>query len=140
MRQLGLFLVALIMSVSSVASISLAATESSKQVEGESQVDQMIGQYNLYPPLEKLGRGLSNALAGWMEIPLGVNDRYNSQDTAGSIVNGLLIGLVKGVARTGVGLYETATFFLPYPEDFAPILPTLAYFNKEDRTEALPLE
>jgi hypothetical protein len=39
-----------------------------------------------------------------------------------------------------VGLYETVTFFLPYPEDFAPILPTLEYYNKSPGRRRLPLE
>ena len=34
----------------------------------------------------------------------------------------------------------TATFFLPYPEDFAPILPTLEYYKQGERHRPLPLE
>jgi hypothetical protein len=39
-----------------------------------------------------------------------------------------------------VGLYEAVTFFLPYPENFAPILPTLPYFEKNKKRRPLPLE
>ena len=108
-------------------------------VGGQDRVDEMMGRYNLNPAFEKLGRGVSNAVGGWLEVPLNIDERYSKSDTAGSILVGTAHGLVKGVVRTGVGLYETVTFFLPYPEDFAPILPTLPYFQKTKR-EPLPLE
>ncbi len=107
---------------------------------GQDRVDEMMGRYNLHPAFEKLGRGVSNALGGWLEIPLNIHQRYSKSDTAGSLLTGTAYGLVKGSVRTGVGLYETVTFFLPYPENFAPILPTLPYFQKHTRREPLPLE
>jgi len=105
----------------------------------QDRVDEMMGRYNLFPAFTKLGRGLSNFLGGWMEIPLNVRQHGSRADTAGSFFTGLAHGLVKGVVRTGVGAYETVTFFLPYPENYAPVLPTLAYFQK-NRREPLPLE
>ncbi len=89
---------------------------------------------------EKLGRGVSNFLGGWLEIPLGIHKRYATSDTAGSLFTGTAVGAFKGLVRTGVGAYETVTFFLPYPEDFAPILPTLEYFQHHTRRKPLPLE
>jgi len=106
----------------------------------QDRVDEMMGRYNLYPAFEKLGRGLSNALMGWLELPLGVHRHYTKADTGPSFLTGAAHGVVKGFVRTGVGLYETVTFFLPYPENFAPILPTLPYFRKAHRREPLPLE
>lgn len=103
-------------------------------------VDQMMGRYNVHPALNKLGRGVGNALGGWMEIPLNVGTRYSPSDSGSSFFTGLGYGIVKGVARTAVGLYETVTFFLPYPEDFAPILPTLEYYKKSPGRRRLPLE
>jgi len=47
---------------------------------------------------------------------------------------------VKGAVRTAVGAYETVTFFLPYPEEFAPILPTLEYYQHSTKRKPLPLE
>ena len=107
---------------------------------GQDQVDQLLGRYNLHPAFDKLGRGLSNALGGWLEIPLNVGKRYSTSDTGASFFTGLAHGVFKGVVRTGVGLYETATFFLPYPEEFAPILPTLQYYQKEPKRPPYPLE
>jgi putative exosortase-associated protein (TIGR04073 family) len=106
----------------------------------QDRVDEVMGRYNLHPAFNKLGRGVANALGGWLEIPLNIGQRMSSSDTGGSFFTGVAYGLFKGIVRTGVGVYETATFFLPYPEDFAPILPTLAYFQKQGRRQSLPFE
>jgi len=102
------------------------------------RVDEVMGRYNLHPAFAKLGRGLSNTLGGWLEIPLNLHQRYSTTDTAGSLFTGAISGVFKGLVRTGVGAYETVTFFLPYPEDFAPILPTLPYFQREPKERPLP--
>ncbi len=91
--------------------------------------DTFMLQHNLYPAAAKLGRGVANTLAGWMEVPLNMQKYYLPNDTGTSIFTGAAVGVFKGLIRTGVGVYETATFFLPYPEDFAPILPSLEYFR-----------
>ena len=106
----------------------------------QDKVDEAIGRYNLHPAFNKLGRGVGNALGGWMEIPLNVGTRYAQKDAVSSFFTGLAYGIVKGTVRTAVGVYETVTFFLPYPEDFAPILPTLEYYDKTPGRRPLPLE
>ena len=103
------------------------------------QVEQVFTRYNMHPAIHKLGRGVVNALFGFAEVPINIQKRFNSRDTAGSFMTGALYGVFEGLARTGVGVYETVTFFLPYPENFAPILPTLAYFDRSKR-QTLPLE
>ncbi|MBI3011885.1 MAG: exosortase system-associated protein, TIGR04073 family [Candidatus Omnitrophica bacterium] len=118
-------------------SISVVRADPSPSApRGQDRVDQLMGRYNLHPALEKLGRGVSNVLGGWMEIPLSIHKRYAENDAAASLFTGALYGLVKGAVRTGVGVYETATFFLPYPEDFAPILPTLEYFRQPGKRKS----
>ncbi len=107
---------------------------------GQDQVDEMMGKYNLNPAFEKLGRGASNFLGGWLEVPLNIQKRYARNDAAGSLFTGALHGIFRGVLRTAVGAYEAVTFFLPYPENFAPILPTLEYFQKTPGREPLLLE
>ena len=102
--------------------------------------DRAMMQYHVYPACEKLGRGLGNAVGGWLEIPYQIQQRYAERDAASSLFTGAVIGLVKGVVRTGVGIYETVTFWLPLPEQFAPILPTLPYFNKAEPRKPLLLE
>ena len=107
---------------------------------GQDRVDALMGRSNIPPALEKLGRGVSNVIGGWLEIPLTIGKRYAPADAGTSLVVGTVTGLVKGIIRTGVGAYETLTFFLPLPEDFAPILPTLEYFQRTTKRQPLLLE
>ena len=118
---------------------SVLAQYTSQAVQSD-PVDQAIDRFHLQPAFWKLGRGLSNILGGWLEIPLNMHRRYDPSDTVGSVLTGTAIGVFKGVVRTGVGAYETVTFWLPIPEDFAPILPTLEYFQKVPKHNPLPLE
>lgn len=106
----------------------------------QDRVDEVMGRYNLHPAFAKLGRGVSNALGGWLEIPLNVHKRYAASDTGGSLATGLVYGLFKGLVRTGVGVYETVTFCLPYPEHYAPVLPTLEYFQRHTKRKPLLFE
>ena len=108
--------------------------------QGQDRVDELISRYNLNPAFDKLGRGVANFCLGWTEIPITVNQRYSTSDTGTSFLSGIAVGIFKGLVRTGVGAYETVTFFLPYPENFAPILPTLEYFKKTNKRKPLPLE
>jgi len=100
--------------------------------------EQVIGRYHLQPAFTKLGRGAANTLFGWLEIPETIHERYTPDDVGTGFFTGLGIGILKGLVRTGIGLYETVTFFLPYPEGFAPLLPPLGYFQ-QGRRERLPL-
>jgi putative exosortase-associated protein (TIGR04073 family) len=106
----------------------------------QDQVDALLGKYNLHGAFTKGGRGLSNFFGGWLEIPLSIHQHYSPSDTAGSWFTGLGYGVFKGIVRTAVGAYEAVTFFLPYPENFVPILPTLDYYKKIKRDPQLPFE
>ena len=103
-------------------------------------IDDFFGPHQPHPAFDKFGRGVSNALFGWLEIPATMNERYEERNTGGSLVAGFAYGIVRGLLRTGVGVYETVTFLVPIPEHYAPILPTLAYFDKERKGRPLPLE
>ena len=116
------------------------AEESVPTSGGHDRVDEIMGRYNLNPSFTKLGRGVSNLLLGWLEIPLNVDKRYTTSDTVGSELTGAAVGVFKGAVRMGVGAYETVTFFVPLPEHFEPILPTLPYFQKHTKRKPLPLE
>jgi putative exosortase-associated protein (TIGR04073 family) len=108
--------------------------------QGPDRVDEMLGRYNLHPAFAKGGRGLSNFFLGWLEVPYNIHQHYAPSDAAASWFTGLGYGVVKGLVRTAVGFYEGVTFFLPYPENFAPILPTLPYFQRDQKRQPLPLE
>ncbi len=107
---------------------------------GADVTDAALGRYGLYPVIEKLARGAANFLGGWLEVPLGIHKRYSKDDAVTSMFAGFATGVVKGFVRTAVGLYELVTFPVPYPEDYAPILPTLEYLKHRDQREPLPLE
>lgn len=108
-----------------LVTLSVASAAPSSQPQGTNRVDEVLVRHHWYPALEKLGRGAGNIAIGWAEIPATMHIRYSERDPVTTMFSGLAIGLVKGVIRTGVGVYETVTFFLPVPKDFAPILPPL---------------
>ena len=136
-RRPGIILGAIVMSCLIASRLSEAARPAPATTD---KTDEVLLRYNLYPALEKFGRGVGNALGGWLEFPLNIHKRYTKADTGASLFTGAAVGLVKGVIRTGVGVYETVTFFLPYPEEFAPILPTLEYFKRSELRKPLLLE
>ncbi len=73
--------------------------------------------------LTKLGRGLANIFGGWAEVPKEFYARSKDSDTLGAILfTAPVVGIAKAVGRTTVGFFETATFFLPIPEDYGPIV------------------
>ena len=124
----------------SLGAASAQAEYSEPASGGQDRVDVMMNRYNLNPAFTKLGRGVSNFFFGWLEIPLNIGKRHTTNDTVGSDLAGAATGCFKGAVRTGVGLYETLTFFVPLPENFEPILPTLEYFQKHTKRKPLPLE
>jgi len=136
MRLVGISILGLIL-ILGFGSPSVFAQPSPSGREGSDRVDELMTSYNLHPALQKLGRGVSNFLGGWLEFPLNLQQRYTEADTGGSLFTGAAYGVVKGVVRTGVGLYEVVTFFLPYPEQYAPILPTLEYFRTQGKRQPL---
>ena len=106
----------------------------------QDRIEAAMQQSGVSLALEKLGRGVSNVACGWLEIPLTIGKRYAPADAGTSLVVGTITGLIKGIIRTGVGAYEALTFFLPLPENFAPILPTLEYFQRTAKHQPLLLE
>lgn len=123
----------------SVSATPVHAGEGTKGSVLRDRTDEMMGRYNLPPAFEKLGRGVGNLFLGFLEIPQAFNERYNKHNTIDSTLSSIAIGSFKGFVRTGVGIYETLTFLLPYPEHYAPILPPLDYAD-ESKRKRLPLE
>ena len=83
-------------------------------------------------PLMKLGRGLSNLTFGWLELPQNIDAGYAQRpdDVATGMFTGVVVGLLKSLRRTGVGAYETLTFWVPAPAEYEPILPPVKYFRQ----------
>lgn len=74
--------------------------------------------------IEKLGRGVSNVVFGWTEIPLTVDEKINQGKPLTYILTTApIVGTVKAIMRTGVGAYEIVTFTGTKPErNYEPIL------------------
>lgn len=59
----------------------------------------------------KLGRGVSNVLFGWTEIPMTWDTKMKQGKSLTYLLSTApVIGIVRGVMRTGTGVYEIFTF------------------------------
>ena len=70
-------------------------------------------------PIHKAGRGLTNLLTGWIEIPKQISLGAQAHNPLTGIGKGVLKGAGLTLVRGGLGLYEAATFPFPYPKGFA---------------------
>lgn len=72
--------------------------------------------------LHKLGRGITNMLTGWIEIPKNIAVNWEKTDP----FTGLIVGSIKGIGwswtRTVSGLYDVFTFPFPVPENYRPLM------------------
>jgi putative exosortase-associated protein (TIGR04073 family) len=59
----------------------------------------------------KLGRGLSNILLGWAEIPLAMDRAVKERKDFGYfIATAPVLGTARAFMRTGAGVFEVVTF------------------------------
>ncbi|MBI1952945.1 MAG: exosortase system-associated protein, TIGR04073 family [Candidatus Omnitrophica bacterium] len=70
----------------------------------------------------KLFRGIVNAATGWIEIPKHVSLTWQASGPGVGMTWGLVKGLGFAVARSVAGGYEIATFPMPIPEGYRPIM------------------
>jgi putative exosortase-associated protein (TIGR04073 family) len=86
-----------------------------------------------FPPLVKLGRGLANVVTCPLEVPKNMGDANQANGIFASMTWGLLQGVADTLIRGVVGVYEVATFPIPFPQEYAPILTDPEYFLPEAR-------
>lgn len=79
-------------------------------------------------PITKLGRGLCNMATFPLEFPEQISRTNRSDGPFAASTVGILKGLGWMVGRACIGVYETATFMLPFPKDYKPILVDPEYF------------
>ena len=61
--------------------------------------------------LTKLGRGLSNILFGWAEIPVTFDKKLKQGKSLSYLVGVVpVLGTARAVMRTGTGVFETVSF------------------------------
>lgn len=74
--------------------------------------------------LEKLGRGLSNVLFGWAEIPVTFDKKLKEGKPLQYLLGVVpVLGTTRAVMRTATGVFEMVTF--PYSDkevNFEPLL------------------
>jgi putative exosortase-associated protein (TIGR04073 family) len=70
----------------------------------------------------KLFRGMVNAATGWMEVPKQMSLTWQESGPAVGASWGLIKGISYAIARSVAGGYEVATFLLPIPEDYKPLM------------------
>ncbi|MBI3252199.1 MAG: exosortase system-associated protein, TIGR04073 family [Candidatus Omnitrophica bacterium] len=73
-------------------------------------------------PFRKLGRGVANALTGWVELPKNIYSTSKESNAFAGMTLGLAKGAGMSIVRTGAGIYEIVTFPFPLPENYKPVL------------------
>jgi putative exosortase-associated protein (TIGR04073 family) len=79
----------------------------------------------------KTGRGIANVATGWLEFPKQIYLTVNEDGTTKGILLGPLKGIGMAVARTVAGAVEIATFFVPCPGFYDPLLEPPYIWQKE---------
>lgn len=82
-------------------------------------------------PTRKLGRGLSNVVTSPMEILSGMQRASEEKGLFAGLTWGTVDGLFHTVKRAVVGVYETATFPVPVPAGYEPILDDPEFFMQD---------
>jgi putative exosortase-associated protein (TIGR04073 family) len=70
----------------------------------------------------KFGRGIANVCTGWGEIPRQISITAREDGAISGATLGFFKGIFMTIARTVTGVVETATFFIPAPGNYDPIL------------------
>ena len=70
-------------------------------------------------PIHKLGRGVSNVLTWWVELPKNFSLGMQEDNPLLGIGGGLLKGSGLALTRLAIGAYETLSFLVPFPKDYA---------------------
>lgn len=70
---------------------------------------------------KKFGRGVVNTATGWAEVIKQPIVGAKEKGFEGGVA-GFFVGIGMTVARTAVGVYDTATFLVPVPENFQPVM------------------
>lgn len=74
--------------------------------------------------LTKLGRGISNIIFGWAELPMTFDKKLKEGKPLGYLVGVVpVLGTARAVMRTSTGVFEVVTFPVTDKEvNFRPIL------------------
>lgn len=82
-------------------------------------------------PIIKLQRGFLNLADAVVEIPGTMMRKTNSDGPVIGLTVGMVQGVLHTIKRALTGAYELATFPIPIPEHYAPILDDPPFFDTE---------
>ena len=83
----------------------------------------------------KLNRGVFNVLTGLGEIPRQMIVSGCDKGWWAPIPVGIPAGVIMAVVRTGVGVFETATFFIPINHSYEPIMDPAFVWQRAQKPE-----
>ncbi len=78
--------------------------------------------------VKKLGRGFANVITCPFEYPYTMGKVQESDGIFAGVTWGVLAGTVNCLKRAVVGVYEIATFPVPFPWGYEPILTDPEFF------------
>ncbi|HKJ24821.1 MAG TPA: exosortase system-associated protein, TIGR04073 family [Myxococcota bacterium] len=70
----------------------------------------------------KLQRGFTNLVLGILEVPGTIKQEANATNPVQGLTVGLIKGVFRGARREVVGAFEFLTFPAEIPDDYAPIV------------------
>lgn len=70
----------------------------------------------------KLNRGVFNVLTGWGEVPRQMVKSGKEKGWWSPVFIGIPAGALMTVVRTGTGIFETVTFFIPIDDSYGPLI------------------
>ena len=81
--------------------------------------------------IRKLARGAANASTGWLEVFKQIERETVANGDIGGIFLGPIKGLFKAIGRTAAGVYEMATFIIPLPSYYDPLVEPEFVFSED---------
>ncbi|TLM60392.1 MAG: exosortase system-associated protein, TIGR04073 family [Deltaproteobacteria bacterium] len=123
MRKISFAVVAIIACLVLSAGTALAK----KTVDNSAPQEIVDGMSN------KLVRGVANVATGWIEFPKQIVITFMEDGVAKGIFVGPLKGVGMTLVRTGTGVIETATFFVPAPGFYEPLFSPEYVWQREHR-------
>jgi len=85
--------------------------------------------------VKKLGRGIANVILCPFGLPQGMGEAQDENGIFAGFTWGLLKGTLNIAERAVVGVYEIATFPIPLPRYYKPILTDPEFFKESIFTE-----
>lgn len=88
--------------------------------------------------MHKLQRGFLNVALSPLEIVHGLSEGRKKEDVVPGWAQGLVLGGAATFGRAVTGIYEMATFFIPVPSGYVPMIqPEFAYQYFEDKSASV---